>query len=277
MKHLVLFATLFLISMTTNAQNYTEEELKKFQEFKKYEEYKKKQQELKETKSKQVETQKINQEDEEESTKSVIINNPDYKQHKVNTIKNSQYSANHYITIGYDFPTVGDFEDGWISTVPNTTFDSEIKFESGFSIGYEYRNTRVNSWGSSFGVNYHAKKDVKSWKINDTKISNTDVSISILSLYADLLYRWESFYIPFGINISSINYELPETDSGEITTKGMIGANLGIGWMINDEISIQYTTMNTVHNPTYRDSKDELYFGYGHLTTYTLSLRFKFK
>jgi hypothetical protein len=272
MKSLILtsltFALIFISGVTYSQNNNPQvdpADLEKFEEFKRFEEFKKKQSALKENKDSEVK-----QLDEKSDP-----NKKDSKETTINTLP--LYSPEHLFNIGYDFKTVASFEDGWISTSPGVSLDNEMEFETGLAIGYEYRISTPNSWGKSFGINYHTERDLKTWEINGIKAGKVDISVTILSIYADLIYRWESFYIPFGVNLSSINYKVPTTDSGSIETNGSFGVNLGFGWKMDQKKSIEYITMNTAHLPEYDDGIDLLYFGDGYLTTSTILFKYQFK
>lgn len=148
--------------------------------------------------------------------------------------------AEHYIIAGSDADTSAFFTDGARSDAPDETFDTEITFENKNALGYEYRQTVSNGWG--FGVGYirHQKSIVIGVKEDDVIQFNPDEDeIEIHTIYADAIYRWETFYLSFGFNKSEINFK-SEDSTLAVESKTGIGGNFALGWELTKWVVIEY-------------------------------------
>ena len=183
----------------------------------------------------------------------------------------------HTAFLGFDLVTSGSFEDGTTSS-SSTTFDSEINFESAFSIGYEYQEAKKESWGKAFGVSYHTKREVDSFDLNGETLQATGdaAEITMLKLNANLIYRWDIFYIPFGINLTTVSYDPPANYDGTVDSTGGLGFNFGLGWFINDQFAIEYMSSSSVWELEADDGSTTTDFGDGILAVATLRLKYIF-
>lgn len=131
------------------------------------------------------------------------------------TQASTESDRGHYVILGYDLSTRGEFTNGYTSIDLSDDFDTTIEFKSGFSVGYEYRKAPMNDWGSAFGIIHTFQRDVESMTIDGdkTKAKGDIANVSMTSVYANLIYRWETFYIPFGLVFSSITYNPPDASS----------------------------------------------------------------
>lgn len=178
----------------------------------------------------------------------------------------------HYLMGGFDIGNIATFTGGK-SDSSSSTFDTEMEFETGFSIGYEYKKFAKNDWGNSFGITYHTERDVDNFTLDGTKYSSLSdpASISVLRLYANLIYRWNEFYMPFGLNIQSITYNAPSNYSGSIDAKGGLGINFAIGWAFNNKISAEYG----VYSGSFSLESDTTDYGTGALAISSLRLIYR--
>lgn len=130
-------------------------------------------------------------------------------------------------------------------TFSSTEDTLEIGFNPGISLGYEYRLMPENDWGKSFGITYHHDRSPNKMKytndglnINTTIDIESEEAVSVMRVHANLISRWENFYIPFGLNYAAINYSSPVDTS--YTSEGGLGFNLFFGWAFNDQFSVEY-------------------------------------
>jgi len=194
-------------------------------------------------------------------------------------IANSSY-AGHYLAAGYDLLTSAKLEDNFATDGTNTSSGgtSEFEFEPGFSIGYEYRNASANSWGASFGVEYHSEKQVEEVSFSGETAQatgNDNATIQITHLYFNLIYRWDVFYIPFGLNVASVKYTPPSTFIGEFEDESSLGFNFALGWELGDNFLIEYGARSTTYSLEYTNGSTVVDYGEGALVTTTLSLKYK--
>ena len=188
----------------------------------------------------------------------------------------------HYALVGYDLRTQGDFKAG--------TYDDEddedtlildetvIDFETGFSIGYEYRDASKNDWGKAFGVMHSLARDAEAVEINGerTKLSGDVASVAMTTIYAMAIYKWEKFYIPFGISYNQITYEPPSGFNGDVTSEGGVGFIFSLGWEIDDRYLIEYGARSSMWTLISETDTTETDYGFGTLAIATLALKIKF-
>lgn len=174
----------------------------------------------------------------------------------------------HYAQFGLDVNTIGSFQD-------TEAGDVDFKFENGFMLGYEYRQIPSQGWGKSFGVMYHTKRDVDKLQVDGFTfdITSSPANIALLTLTANIHYRWEKFYLPFGINFTSVQFEPADTFDGSVDSKGGFGINFGLGWVIHDDWAVEYTA----HSSSWTLDTDDYDYGTGTIAVATLAAKYRFK
>ncbi len=191
---------------------------------------------------------------------------------------NEQTDQEHFLIGGYDFTTIANFSGGYSSSSPSTLLDTELNFEPALSFGYEFRESKEDSWGKAFGATYHMERELESGNINGTELTVSDPSkISMLRVYANAIYRWKNFYIPFGINFTSVNYTAPSDYTGNVDSTGGIGFNLAFGYYIDDKICIEYGAHSNLWGLEGTSGSTSIDYGDGALAVATLRLKYKFR
>lgn len=185
----------------------------------------------------------------------------------------------HYISLGYDLRTIAQFDDTYATdgTDSASGFDVKFRFDSGLALAYEYRQAKANSFGFAVGIDYHRDRDADTIEIDSTSLSLTgDVAtISFTQLYINAIYKWESFYIPFGINYTSATYTPPNTYTGTLSSDSGIGINFGLGWEVGDKFLIEYGVKSSAFSIKSQDGQNIADYSDGALATSTLWLRYK--
>lgn len=120
------------------------------------------------------------------------------------------------------------------------------KMSNGFNLALDVLQSLPNSWGYQVGALLTPARslDKAELTLDGVTYSSTGSSTAkygFLTGYFNFLYRWQSFYIPFGINVSSMFYE--KLDSSVRVTSGF-GAQLGLGYMIADDVSVEYVSQS---------------------------------
>lgn len=192
------------------------------------------------------------------------------------TSSSSSTGYEHVLIFGYDLSSTASFTDGSVSS-SSSDFDTDIDFEGGLSIGYEYRMTKKEDWGRAFGITYHSSREAESFTLNgsDFEITGDAAEITLLRVYGNLIYRWDSFYIPFGVNLTSVSYEPPSSFDGSVDSTGGLGFNFAIGWFINEKFAIEYGAHSNFWTLEANDDDGtKTDYGDGVLATATLSLKY---
>lgn len=156
---------------------------------------------------------------------------------------------------------------------------AEFDLQNSLAVELDARYLPANSWGFIGGLSVGAKREIESGKITiagSTTVVNDSgdpdkLQISILS--ASAAYRWNQIYLPFGLNYSSIDYD---STSLTINAKGGIGAQLGIGFLPNDQFAIEAFSKVVAFDIDYVDSGLAVNFTDGFVTSLTIAGKFLF-
>lgn len=123
------------------------------------------------------------------------------------------------------------------SGVVNT---GKVKFqtESGYSLTFEGRFLKKNGWGLTMGLDLDLAREVKSGSVtlggNTVTFSGNSSDpdeISVAVFHGNAVYMWNNFYIPFGFNLSAIDYRATGLD---VNTSSSIGVQLGLGFQLDN-------------------------------------------
>jgi hypothetical protein len=138
---------------------------------------------------------------------------------------------------------------------------------------------KPHGWGANAGLTLETKRKLKSAEVSfipldtgDTDPSS-DASLSMATIYADALYRWDNLYLPFGFNISfpglmSPPYALRSPKPG-------LGIQVGLGYFVSSAVSL-YSELRvlTFMVDTYRDvAGNEITMNSGALAGITFGVR----
>jgi hypothetical protein len=128
-----------------------------------------------------------------------------------------------------------DYDNGAYKT------DVDFDTESAWGISGSVQQLPRNSWGFLASLNIYTKRDIK--KIPSGTVLNSNGPVSTLhmsTLDGSAAYRWQQFYIPFGLNISGLTYD----DNGanpniNVKVTGGIGVQFGVGYMITQNFAAE--------------------------------------
>lgn len=141
--------------------------------------------------------------------------------------------------------------------------DIEMETESGISLNLEARYLRQNDWGLTAGIDIDAARDLESgtMTINGTTINSTasddpDTLTSII-LYGNLVYKFDHFYIPFGLNMAFVDYE---STGYVIDSTPSIGIQFGIGYELDSNFAFELMARGTSYDLEYTDGSVEIRF-----------------
>lgn len=150
----------------------------------------------------------------------------------------------------------------------------EVTYEDGLSFDFESRNLKPNSWGFLGGLTYDLTRKEKRAVVNFGNVTvNSEVggNLQMTFLYGSAAYRWNEFYLPFGLNYNIVNYKSEGT-----TTTGGIGAQLGFGYYINEEFLFELLSRSASLNQKSTDPNgSSVDFGAAYFTSLMLSIKRK--
>lgn len=185
---------------------------------------------------------------------------------------------------------------GYIVTAHGAAFDSiyysdgsssgigtaELEYEATYSLLLEARYLPKRSWGFTGGLNYEGERkfDKGSLTINGTKVILTGgsgaSSLQQTTLYANAVYRWGWFYLPFGVNATQLTFTPAEGFDGSYDEAGMMGAQLGAGFVVDDHFALELTSWVTTMELTTLDGTESLDYGEGILPSLYLFAKYVF-
>jgi hypothetical protein len=106
------------------------------------------------------------------------------------------------------------------------------------ALEWNFSSTKRNSWGWGAGITY-TSLSWDSFTVGDSTGSvsgTTSGTTRIFSPYFSAIYRWDKVFLPVGLNISSLTHDGTPALISE--NKGTIGAQLGLGVIVNSNFSI---------------------------------------
>lgn len=139
------------------------------------------------------------------------------------------------------------------------------------------RKLKQNGWGMSLGLEYDFKRDVESgvMRLGNSTVyvsssSNPD-QYSTTTVYYNFIYMWQRVYIPFGINISSIDYE---SEGTTINTSSDLGVQFGVGVFLNNNFTIEFIARGIGFELEYTVDNLDVFFEEGLAADAGLRLRY---
>lgn len=158
------------------------------------------------------------------------------------------------------------------------TVEAEFSVETGIGFGASFMSMEERSWGFSGGVNFEPAREIKSVTFTGPGGTATGVlsstKMSVLFFEGNAIYRWDKFYLPFGLNFSIPRLTSPSSSTVDI--KGSVGAFVGAGFLLNDNCALELFARSIGFNMTEKTSTTTIDYGYGALTGAGLGFKFLF-
>ncbi len=172
-----------------------------------------------------------------------------------------------------------DFSIQNLSTLSRANGEVDLDTEPGFNINFEARFLKKNGWGLTMGLDFDFDREVKTGTISSggttISVSETDNPDSFTSVvgYGNLVYKWEQFYIPFGLNLSYIDYK----SSGlNVNTTPSIGAQLGLGYETDSNFAMEMYSRVLGLEMDYIDGNYEVIFEEGLISNIAFRVKYIF-
>jgi hypothetical protein len=99
----------------------------------------------------------------------------------------------------------------------------------------EARYMREDDWGFMGGISFDTERKVSKITVGGIE-SDGDFKLQITTLYANAVYQWTHWYLPFGMNFSSMK---ASGFDGDLDFTPGIGFQIGVGYIFNDNWSIE--------------------------------------
>lgn len=163
----------------------------------------------------------------------------------------------------------------------NTTyeFDLDMKYKDKFvpGVGISYSKMEENSWGFSGSLYYEFPREIDQIRITTTGGSSTlglveNMELSFFLIEANIVYRWERLYVPFGLSLSIPHLK----NSGDVKEKPGIGLYGALGTMITEDAALEFYLRAVGMRMTATDGAYDFDFGNGISPTIGVSARYWF-
>lgn len=143
--------------------------------------------------------------------------------------------------------------------------EAELNYDNAFTLSLEVRNQAPNSWGAQFGINHDFEHEFSDGKITagNTTVVITDAgggsssTVAITTLYANAVYQWDNFYVPFGFNWSRLKFKQAVGASGSSDADGGLGIQVGVGWAFSRNIAAEILVRSIKADLTLTDSSGD--------------------
>lgn len=156
-------------------------------------------------------------------------------------------------------------------------YDVDFDFKNGFSLELDARTMNPQSWGFMGGLSYDSEREVSSLTVTDGSGLSSSGSISGMKIqttviYGNAVYRWNEFYLPFGLNLSKVN----ATTAASNSTSGGLGLQLGVGYYINENFVIEALSRATAVKLKTSSASTDVDFGTGYMSNLMITGKYIF-
>lgn len=159
---------------------------------------------------------------------------------------------------------------------------AELEYKRTGSLALEGRLTPQNSWGFILGLNVEGRRELKKAKFKVSGVTDTVVGgsgsskVQFTTFYGNALYRWNQFYIPFGLNVSVVRFSPADDYDGSSEARGQIGGQLGIGYMFTEHMALEAFSWVTGMSLKSEESGTETDYGTGTFSSLVLFGKYAF-
>lgn len=162
----------------------------------------------------------------------------------------------------------GKFNDAKFTGTGGTiTGSADLEYSKVLSLLIEGRMLPRDSWGTLIGLNHEFERNFEGGTISGggttvTMSGSGNVSkMQFTTLYASAAYRWETFYLPFGLNFNSVTFTPASGATGNSSASGSVGVQLGGGWMISPTFAVEAYSWVTSMKLKATNTTDTLDYG----------------
>lgn len=154
--------------------------------------------------------------------------------------------------------------------------DFSIELNKSVSIGYEYFDVSKNSWGNSLGFTYYTARKGNEFSLENSARVDNEFEVSMITLFGNVVYRFDKLYIPFGLNFSSVIVKAPSAEI-DSSSSGGLGYNINIGWMFTESIALEFGMISSPWElELFINEDDFTYSEKGKLEISNLKIKFAF-
>ena len=154
------------------------------------------------------------------------------------------FSANDWkfgIGVGYSPNYLVSLSGSGIASGTPYSATYSLQYAATTSLELDFRKLNKNSWGWVSGFEYEPERALT--VINGISAGSSSVSkYQTTFLHIGAAYRWDIFYIPFGLAYGLTKFTPAPSFSGTGTAENGVGAFFGFGWYLGEDFAIEYVS-----------------------------------
>lgn len=174
-----------------------------------------------------------------------------------------------------------EFNSAYASTTSGSgNISAKFKTDGALGMGLSLTRMSANSFGFALNAAVEFGREIKSVTFTGAGGTSTGVGtgtlpkLSILYVEYQGVYRWDQFYLPFGINISAPY--VSDYYGAKLDVKSGFGFVIGAGFIVNENISVEALARSIGLYLKESDSSGYVDYRYGTLAGATIGLKYRF-
>jgi hypothetical protein len=151
----------------------------------------------------------------------------------------------------------------------NISGTAEFTYTRSMSLFIEGRRLPKQAWGYIGGLNIEQEREFEGGTIEGGGITlyltgGSDASkVQFTTLYWSWAHRWETFYLPFGLNYSISKFTPASGFTGTHSASGSLGAQLGVAWELDNNFALELYSWVTTLSLSTSSGTESLDYGTG--------------
>lgn len=147
------------------------------------------------------------------------------------------------------------------------SFTSDFEYKEALSFCIEMRDSQKNAWGYGLGLTFDMERELESaiFKSGSSSLSLVGSGgaskIGATAIEFNAIYRWNEFYIPFGLNYTAMRFTPAPGYSGGFNVDSGFGAQFGLGFFINDNVAIEMSSRASNYSLNFTQGGSFVNFG----------------
>jgi hypothetical protein len=173
-----------------------------------------------------------------------------------------------------------------VTTTAGTTTMQEFVLNTGEAggIAAELWMSEPDHWGWSAGVTADGKRTIKSsdsyspqWlNVVHSDFNSPQPTLSFVTLYANAIYRWDRWYVPFGLNVSFPKLTMDPSSTTTFKMSSGLGIQFGVGFRCTEHFSLEALDRSVSFGMTGSDAFGTYDYHQGSYSGLQLNLKFDF-
>jgi hypothetical protein len=178
-------------------------------------------------------------------------------------------TSGFYLGLGFRHQTKTHYPDTSDNFLPSS-YESKIFYADGAAIelGYSYMPTK--SFGLTAGLSYGFPQKLARGTQAGQNIIITDTNIQVTEIVLGTQFRDDRLYVPVGLIYSLFKFSPYAGYPGSADAKGGVGYQAGLGFMINQRLSLEALYRATMTSLTINATGLTQDYGKGELSYLTL-------